>query len=309
MKFALLTHVLLLIANPKVGAFRPLTSSAFRRSYTSSSALNMVSPTLGSFVKAEISFSKAGQPVETPYDEGIVSFCVNGGRYFPEINTRAEVLPIGETSTFSVQIGEYNEELAANIPAENAPPGLRVGDVVRLSNGMKVRVTDVSATVVRIDANPPLAGQVCPLHVLVSRCMIFTRFMGFIASQALDVSLKVLERFPHTSLSQITVAAGCFWGLELRFQRVRGVCYTAVGYTHGAKAEPTYEVQYALASCLFAFASCVCVCYSVAFVHYFPSGGLQWGHRPRRGRHCAVQPGRGVIRGTLEGAFAFELRC
>ena len=59
--------------------------------------------------------------------------------------------------------------------------------------------------------------------------------------QTLDVSLKVLERMPHTSLSQITVAAGCFWGLELAFQRVRGVCYTAVGYTHGFKTEPTYE--------------------------------------------------------------------
>ena len=160
------TRVLLLIASAglssKAGAFRPLPLFT-RRSYassSSSSALNMVSPTLGPYVKAEIAFSKAGQPVETPYDEGVVSFCLNGGRYFPEINSRAETLPVGETSTFAVQIGEYREELAANVPAENAPPGLRVGDVVRLSNGMKVRVTDVTATGVRIDANPPLAGQV-----------------------------------------------------------------------------------------------------------------------------------------------------
>src|SRR5688572_17892308 len=30
-----------------------------------------------------------------------------------------------------------------------------------------------------------------------------------------------------------TFAGGCFWGLELAFQRVPGVTGTAVGYTHG----------------------------------------------------------------------------
>jgi hypothetical protein len=38
-----------------------------------------------------------------------------------------------------------------------------------------------------------------------------------------------------------TFAGGCFWGLELAYQRVPGVEYTAVGYTHGAEKEPTYS--------------------------------------------------------------------
>ena len=38
-----------------------------------------------------------------------------------------------------------------------------------------------------------------------------------------------------------TFAGGCFWGVELRFQRVPGVIATASGYVQGHKAEPTYR--------------------------------------------------------------------
>ncbi|KAL6008342.1 Peptide methionine sulfoxide reductase A4, chloroplastic [Asimina triloba] len=35
--------------------------------------------------------------------------------------------------------------------------------------------------------------------------------------------------------------AGCFWGVELSFQRVAGVTRTEVGYAHGFLHNPTYE--------------------------------------------------------------------
>ena len=42
-------------------------------------------------------------------------------------------------------------------------------------------------------------------------------------------------------LAVATFAGGCFWGLELAYQRVLGVQYTAVGYTQGPETCPTYD--------------------------------------------------------------------
>lgn len=47
------------------------------------------------------------------------------------------------------------------------------------------------------------------------------------------------ETAPTTE--KATFAAGCFWGVEAYFQRVKGVLNTSVGYTGGVGKEPSYE--------------------------------------------------------------------
>lgn len=47
------------------------------------------------------------------------------------------------------------------------------------------------------------------------------------------------ERDPK--LRAATFAGGCFWGLELAYQRVPGVAHTAAGYTQGREDYPTYS--------------------------------------------------------------------
>jgi peptide-methionine (S)-S-oxide reductase len=52
---------------------------------------------------------------------------------------------------------------------------------------------------------------------------------------------KTSSNSAQTQTEQATFAAGCFWGLELAFQRVPGVISTRVGYTQGYTHNPSYE--------------------------------------------------------------------
>jgi len=42
-------------------------------------------------------------------------------------------------------------------------------------------------------------------------------------------------------MEKATFGAGCFWGVEAAFQEIEGVTSTAVGYSGGTLANPTYQ--------------------------------------------------------------------
>ena len=42
-------------------------------------------------------------------------------------------------------------------------------------------------------------------------------------------------------MQKATFAAGCFWGIEAEFRRMKGVQSTSVGYTGGSLPDPTYK--------------------------------------------------------------------
>lgn len=44
-----------------------------------------------------------------------------------------------------------------------------------------------------------------------------------------------------THISMATFAAGCFWGVQEAFDKVKGVKYSTTGYTGGTMEHPTYE--------------------------------------------------------------------
>lgn len=77
---------------------------------------------------------------------------------------------------------------------------------------------------VTIDANPPLAGQTLNFKI------------GFVEFKEL-----LAPSTPPAGKEFATFAAGCFWGVEIAFQRAPGVTGTSVGYAQGQSEKPTYE--------------------------------------------------------------------
>lgn len=65
-------------------------------------------------------------------------------------------------------------------------------------------------------------------------------FPGPELAQAAEEGKALVESVAKPHLKVATFAGGCFWGLELAFQRVPGVEYTAVGYSQGEETFPTY---------------------------------------------------------------------
>jgi len=178
-----------------------------------------------------------------------LQFVLGGGNYLPGLHelvlSEQMAMHPGETVhniSLDAGWGARHPNLVATLTYEAAgvldAAQIRVGMQLHLSNGLQAVVTATTDADFTIDANPPLAG----------------------ASYAATVTLVAVEEGPiikpyqdqpttgnddtTTALSRYQVATfalGCFWGAELEFMRVPGVVGTAVGYTQGTVADPTYE--------------------------------------------------------------------
>ena len=117
--------------------------------------------------------------------------------------------------------GEYSERACATLGIEQAPAGLKAGMEVMLQvpgGKQRARVTEMTDTSFTLDANHPLAGK----------------------KLELDVELLSVDAGADAH-ETATFAGGCFWGVELAFQREPGVVGTKVGYCQGDAQEPSYE--------------------------------------------------------------------
>jgi FKBP-type peptidyl-prolyl cis-trans isomerase 2 len=91
-----------------------------------------------------------------------ISFEVGSGQVIPGFDAAVRGLAVGQSRTIRIEAddayGHRDDSLVVAVPAQQAPGGLEVGDVVAVGETRAV-VLSVSDESVVIDANHPLAGQ------------------------------------------------------------------------------------------------------------------------------------------------------
>lgn len=154
-------------------------------------------------------------------DGNSLQFIVGAGKMIKGLEDLVVGMNVGETKQGTVEperaYGSWRKDLTAQVKKSEAPDGLGVGMMVGLQNGMKAVVTDEDPDSFTIDANHPLAGKEMRYEVELISCV------------------------KHNDLEEAYFGGGCFWGVELKFQRVPGVINTEVGYCNGHVDKVTYE--------------------------------------------------------------------
>jgi peptide-methionine (S)-S-oxide reductase len=157
------------------------------------------------------------------------SFTVGSGQVIPGFDEAVRGLSVGD-STVAVIPPErgYGKRDVANIISisrDKTPSDMdfSVGAKVPLSNGSSATVLEADDKMIKLDAN----------HYLAGKTLTFDMELVGIVDNILGP--------PAAGLQRLVCAAGCFWGVELAFQRAPGVVSTRVGYTQGAKADPKYR--------------------------------------------------------------------
>jgi peptide-methionine (S)-S-oxide reductase len=220
---------------------RSTSTAATTPAASSIAPLTMAAPQPGDVVTVNYTLKPDGDFVPNPlFDDGTVSFILDGGNYLPALHTIVAKLSPGETQscTMDAGYGEPREELIATISIASSGISkneLSVGRELFLANGMKCTIVDVDLDkeeTFTIDANHKLAGTTYSAEV---------ELKGFESGPSLWQFVYTPEAVPGSKFDVLTIALGCFWGGELAYMRVPGVVGSYVGYTQGPKDDPTYE--------------------------------------------------------------------
>jgi Peptide methionine sulfoxide reductase len=89
--------------------------------------------------------------------------------------------------------------------------------------------------------NPSAWRLVMYLQSLVLQVLATTGIFAWGRGFMQQAKTELAPKSPPAGQDIATFAGGCFWGLELAFQREPGVTHTSVGYTQGAVEAPSYQ--------------------------------------------------------------------
>ncbi len=112
-----------------------------------------------------------GSEFDSNADGGLLPVTIGTGAVIPGFEEALRGLRIGQTIVVRIPAtlayGERDESLITQLPRAQTPPGMLVGQRVRLGDGPPAVITEISDDFVTIDANHELAGQALTFEISI----------------------------------------------------------------------------------------------------------------------------------------------
>ncbi len=123
-----------------------------------------------------------GTVFDTSVGSEPLSFAVGSGQVIVGFDEAVMGMEVGESKVVHIPVekayGVRNEDMVMQVPIEQVPPDLHPEIGLRLEMGgvngeiMRVVVTDITATHITLDANPPLAGKELTFTIELVECAL-----------------------------------------------------------------------------------------------------------------------------------------
>ncbi len=110
-----------------------------------------------------------GEVFDSSRDREPFEFTLGSQQVIDGFDAAVDGMTVGETVTVRIPpeeaYGVHDPELVFSVPIENAPEDVAVGDHVLISEITEAVVTEVTDTLVTVDANHPFAGQALTFEI------------------------------------------------------------------------------------------------------------------------------------------------